>query len=194
MDNNLIYKLNPQITQKGEIKIIGVEELFVNLLSVDSNEGVPIVYHKLSEMINKIKREQLDVIKYMPSESITIGVQRHGVKAKVNMPRFDWPEGKDFDFYHMAGIEVNAYFDILDGMTKKTIPPSNYAIFSCEASANSDTGKLYAEVNVDAVFDAYLEFQKKGQYKEKDYYLEISHYSDEIMTKYELWIPVKEIE
>jgi len=186
--------MNPQATQKGEMKIIGVEELFVNLLGVDSNENVPVVYHKLSEMINKIKSEHSDATKYMPSETLTIGVQRHGMKAKVNMPRFDWPEGEDFDFYHMAGIEVNEYFDIPDGMIKKTIPPSSYVIFSCEVSTHSDTGKPSAEVNVDAIFDAYLEFQKKGQYKEKDYYLEMSHYTHEIMTKYELWIPVEETE
>jgi len=194
MDNNLIYKLNPELAKKGEMKIIGVEELFVNLLGVDSNENVPVVYHKLSEMINKIKSEHSDAIKYIPSDTTTIGVQRNGMKSKVNMPRFDWPEGKDFDFYHMAGIEVSEYFDIPDGMVKKTISPSNYAFFSCEVSTNTDTGKPSAEVNVDAVFDAYLEFQKKGQYREKDYYLEISHYTDDIMTKYELWIPVEETE
>jgi predicted transcriptional regulator YdeE len=185
------YNLEPEVIEKGEILVLGVEDLFVNGVGTNTKEGMVSVY----KLLNSKGREYNDAIsKYVKDRTTTIGINWPSSGSKSNSPVFEFPDGSHDELYHMAGYEITDVFDVPEGMKIRIIPPSKYIKFSCESAPDAETGKA-KRVNWAPLFDeGYRNFKKNNclGYKEKEYSLEIGYRSNgTTIDKYELLIAVE---
>jgi len=191
-DSETIWNLEPVFMDKGPIKIIGAEDLFAphpsenGLLGADGKTLTPQLYSEMGKVPNPI------------DPGVTLGIQRPGPKSDQS--------------YHMAAYEVDDFVDIPYGLVAKVIPPSRYAIFSCEAPKNPGTGKplkgadwsgLWPKVfNPGAIGLPGVPAIEELDAKDKGWCIEVSHYSQDLMgrgagplhqiARYEIWIAVEE--
>lgn len=186
-----IYDLEPKVVDKGEIMIIGIKELYINGVGVNTNEGVVGVYKLLSK---SCKANYESIIKHAVDGSTTIGVNMPSSNSKSNSPIFEMEDGKPDEFYHIAATEVNSLDTVPEDMVGKVIPPSKYIVFSCQADVDPETNTP-RKVDWDPLFtEGYRKFKENGclGYKEKNYSLEIAYRSNgSTIDRFELLIPVE---
>jgi len=186
-----VYKLEPTLIEKGEIKILGIQELYVNGIGVNTRESIVGVYKLLS---SRCRANYDTIVKLVVDRSTTIGLNISGPNSKSNSPIFEMEDGKPDEFYHIASIEVNSIDNVPDGMVARIIAPSKYISFSCKAELDLKTKKP-RKVNWDPLFSqGYRDFKRKEclGYKEKDYSLEVAYRSDgKTIDGYVLLIPVE---
>ena len=60
------------------------------------------------------------------------------------------------DFYHVAAYEAKEFIDIPCGLIAKILPPSRYAVYSCEASKDVDAGKQLESLQWENLFEKVL--------------------------------------
>lgn len=190
---NLIdqYNLEPKVIEKGEILILGVEDLYVNGISANTKENMIGIYRLLSK---KCKEYYDEVMKIAKTPSTTIGINSPSNNSKSYSPIFEFDDGKPDEFYHMVGIEVNTLEFIPEGMISKVLPPSRYVVFSCEAIKDPITNKTH-KVNWGPLFsEGYKKFRAEGclGYTEKGYSIEVAYRSDgKTIDKFDLLIAVE---
>jgi len=183
MANDTVYHLEPTVTERGPIKVIGVEDLFVQhaeygQIGMDGETKTPDLYRRLREVPNPI------------DPYVRLGIQRVGPKSR-GIISHDC-------FYHMAAYEVDACADIPSGFIAKVVPPSRYAVYSCEAPRDSEGRPVGAaqweELFEKVIFDDGV--WNKESYLTKGWYIEVTHYSREKelgnpVVRFELMIAIE---
>lgn len=187
------YYVEPQLVTKGEIKLVGVGDVFINQptsqVGVDTKEPIPNLYGRL------INRAISGAIKNILNMSVTTAFEMY----------HEWPPFIKYPSmqYHLAAYEVSDFSDVPCDMAAVTLPASRYAIFYCESTYDPQTKKPLQQVNWDHFFDGTYDLRNilDGYgIKQKGFHLEISHYWHEEIPgmpnagypiyKFEIWIPI----
>jgi len=188
------YYVEPKLITIGEIKLVGMGDVFINRqtnqLGVDTKEPIPNLYGRL------INRAISGAIKNILNMSITMALEMH----------HEWPPFIKYPSmqYHLAAYEVSDFRDVPSDMMAITLPASKYAIFYCESPYDPQTKKPQKQVNWGPLFDGTYDPRKilNGYgIKYKGFHLERSHYWHEEIPgmpnagypiyKYEIWIPLE---
>jgi predicted transcriptional regulator YdeE len=174
-----IYDPEPRIEEKPELKIVGIEDLIVNNECVRTGKPVPSLFQAVAVRGHDIK--------HLVDANILIGDNRSDDPARL----WDGPIARQ-----LAGNEVTAFEDVPADMSMRLIPPSKYAIFSCEAPLDPDTKKPLIWADFGPLYPWYAFNRARWGFKEKLYYLEVYYHVDvpEMgypVARYELWIPIE---
>jgi len=183
-----IYYFEPRFVEKSEIKVVGVADLFVNNIGINTKKRVP----DLNDIL--VSKTVSGAIRNVVDEYVTIGLQNdHFWPSFIQNPPV---------FYHMASYEVSDFHDVPEDSVAMVIPASKYAVFSCESSFDPNTKKPLKQVDWDPLFGHYYGKWRLDQgVREKGYYLEISYYWRECIPgmpnggypiyKFELWVAIE---
>jgi len=188
------YYVEPKLVTKGELKLVGFGDFFINRptsqLGVDTRKPIPDLYGRL------IGEAVSGAIKNIVNMSVTTALETH----------HEWPLFVKYPSmqYHMAAYEVSDFRDVPGDLTAVTLPASKYAVFSCESPYDPQTKKPLKQVNWDPFFDGTYDLRKILDgfgIKHRNFHLEISHYWHEEIPgmpnagypiyKFELWIPIE---
>jgi predicted transcriptional regulator YdeE len=188
------YYVEPKLITMGEIKLVGMRDVFIKTsqLGVDTKEPIPNLYSHL------INRAISGAIKNILNMSITTALEM----------RHEWPQFIKYPSmqYHLAAYEVSDFRDVPSDMTAVTLPASKYALFYCESPYDPKTKKPQQQVNWDPLYDGTYDLHKilegHGIKKYKGFHLERSHYWHEEIPgmpnagypiyKFEIWMPIED--
>jgi len=188
------YHVEPRLVSRGEIRLVGVGDVFVNhptgQLGVDTGRPVSELYGRL------VDRAMSGTVKNIVDMYVTTAVESlHPWPSFVKYPSVQ---------YHMAAYEVSDLLDVPGDMTATVIPASRYAVFSCESPYDPQTGKPLKQVDWSPLFDGTFDVRRTLDsfgIRHKGFHLEVSHYwREEIpgmpnagypIHKFELWIPIE---
>jgi len=188
------YYVEPRLVTRGEIKLVGVGDVFINRqtgqLGVDTQKPIPDLYSRL------MSKALSGAVKNIVDMYVTTAIESH----------FAWPSfiGYPSMQYHMAAYEVSDFRDVPEDMTAVTIPASRYAVFSCESPYDAQTRRPLKQVNWDPFFDGTYDLRRILDgfgIRRKGFHLEISRYWQEQIPgmpnagypiyKFELWMPIE---
>ena len=196
MEPKDIYHLKPKIIEKGEIKVVGVDEVFRHLpngpIGIDTKGIIPELYSRLYQY----------QIKNVVDVNMNIAIE-------VNI---SWPSFIPYPslMYQMACCEVNDFCDVPEGLKAVVIPASRYAVVSCESPFDPQTEQPIKSVNYDALLFGDVKWRDDsgrivvdGEIaREKGYVLKmiyfwpeqvpgIQEYGGAPMYKFELWTAIE---
>ena len=138
-----VYHLEPRLVERGEIKVVGVGEVFAmgseGPIGVDTKGTIPALYARHAE-----KAYVENGVRNMVDENVNIGIEAY----------HRWPTFIPYPslLYHMAGCEVSEFCDVPESLEAVVIPASRYGVIACEAPLGTKTGKPLKSVNFDALF------------------------------------------
>lgn len=174
-----IYRPEPTVIERGEIKLVGCEDLIVNGLTAKTKQPIPTLYQAAAQRVDKVRNAL--------NPMIMVGANRADNPADV------WAGGPGY--HQLAGFEVSAFDAVPQDMTVALYAPSRYAVFTCDAPTDPATGKLLGQAEWGPVYPYYALNRARWGFKDKNYYLEFFHHAEMNgeypIVHYELWIPVE---
>jgi len=174
-----VYRPQPQVVEKGAVRLVGVEDLFTDGRGVKTGTEVPGLYTAAAVRMGEIKG--------IRSPMVMVGDNRADSPADV------WQPGRERR--QLAGFEVTEFREVPKDMGIRLLPPSRYAIFTCEAPLDAQSKQPLAPADWGPVFPYYAQNRDHWRFADRDYYLEFFHHADlpdkgYPIVRYELWIPV----
>jgi hypothetical protein len=134
MEPKDIYHLVPKLVEKGEIKVVGTDELFVMTpsgpLGINTKRTIVDLFGSL-----QIRTDVKNVV-YV---NVNIGIEAcHTWPSPIPYPSL---------LYQMACSEVSEFCDVPDDLRAVMIPASKYAVVSCESPFNPKTNQPLRSVD-----------------------------------------------
>jgi len=174
-----IYHPEPKIVQKGELKIVGLEDLIIDGKCARTGKPVASLFEAVAVRGQEIRN--------MVDANILIGDNRCDDPARV----WDGPTSRQ-----LAGNEVTAFEAVPADMSMRLLAPSKYAVFSCEAPVDPETRQPLIWADFGRVYPWYAFNRARWGFKEKLYYLEVYYHADVPqmgypIARYELWVPIE---
>ena len=154
-----------KIVEKGEIKLVGLNERIVM-----PNNTIPQLWEKFSARAAEIKNN--------------VNTGWYGVADNMA------PEAYEFD--EMAAVEVSTFDDIPEGMATKVIAPQKYLVFTYKGKISCEDGKPDLSKTYEYLYDKLLpstEFQVDKNFNFELYDERFKPESDD--SEFDIYVPIK---